>query len=201
MFLLTIFFSLVSRCFCFGNAYDFVFVFVAVCFFLLYALVFYVYCLVLPDVLSLMFFHVFTASLGFLKQMTAQQQSRHTSACRHALCVRHVPPKRSACRHALCVRHVPPKRSACRHALCVRHVPPKRSACRHALCVRHVPPKRSACRHALCVRHVPPKLSACRHALCVRHVPLTCRCCSFKAKHKESMKFLFWQKCFFVAGF
>ena len=153
--------------------------------FWLYALVFYVYCLVLPDVLSLMFFHVFTASLGFLKQMTAQQQSRHTSACRHALCVRHVPPKRSACRHALCVRHVPPKRSACRHALCVRHVPPKRSACRHALCVRHVPPKRSAC----------------RHALCVRHVPLTRRCCSFKAKQKENMKFLFWQKCFFVAGF
>ena len=35
--------SLVSRCcFCFGNAHDFVFVFVAVCFFLLYALVFYV---------------------------------------------------------------------------------------------------------------------------------------------------------------
>ena len=30
--------SLASRCFCFGNAYDFVFVFVAVCFFLLYAL-------------------------------------------------------------------------------------------------------------------------------------------------------------------
>ena len=55
--------------FCFGNAYDFVFVFVAVCFFLLYALVFYVvsfccmhfvfyvYCRVLPDLLSLMFFH------------------------------------------------------------------------------------------------------------------------------------------------
>ena len=38
--------SLVSRCFCFGNAYDFVFV----CFFLLYALEFYVYCRVLPDV-------------------------------------------------------------------------------------------------------------------------------------------------------
>ena len=37
---------------CFGNAYDFVFVFVAVCFFLLYALVFYVYCRVIPDVLS-----------------------------------------------------------------------------------------------------------------------------------------------------
>ena len=35
--------SLVSR-FCFGNADDFVIVFVAVCFFLLYALVFYVYC-------------------------------------------------------------------------------------------------------------------------------------------------------------
>ena len=50
---------------CFGNAYDFVFVFVAVCFFLLYALVFYVYCRVLPDVLSLMFFHV--PPLGFLK--------------------------------------------------------------------------------------------------------------------------------------
>ena len=49
--------SLVSGCcFCFGNAYDFVFVFVAVCFFLLYALVFYVDCRVLPDVLSLMFF-------------------------------------------------------------------------------------------------------------------------------------------------
>ena len=43
--------------FFFGNAYDFVFVFVAVCFFLLHALVFYVYCRVLPDVLSLMFFH------------------------------------------------------------------------------------------------------------------------------------------------
>ena len=54
--------SLVS---CFGNAYDFVFVFVAVCFFLLYALVFYVYCRVIPDVLSLMFFHV--PPLGFLK--------------------------------------------------------------------------------------------------------------------------------------
>ena len=48
--------SLVSCCSCFGNAYDFVFVFVAVCFFLLYALVFYVYCRVIPDVLSLMFF-------------------------------------------------------------------------------------------------------------------------------------------------
>ena len=53
--------SLVS-CFVFvvvvvwGNAYDLVFV--AVCFFLLYALIFYVYCCVLPDVLSLMFFHV-----------------------------------------------------------------------------------------------------------------------------------------------
>ena len=59
--------SLVSRCFlfCFGNAYDFVFVFVAVCFFLLYALVFYVYCRVLPDVFSLMFFHV--PPQGFLK--------------------------------------------------------------------------------------------------------------------------------------
>ena len=41
---------------------------------------------------------------------------------------------------------------------------------------------------------------ACRHALCVRHVPLTHRCCSFKAKHKEHMKFPFCQKCFFVAG-
>ena len=50
-------------CFCFGNAYDVVFV--AVCFFLLYALVFYVYCRVLPDVLSLLFFHV--PPLGFLK--------------------------------------------------------------------------------------------------------------------------------------
>ena len=59
-------FSLVSRCFCFGNAYDFVFV--TVCFFLLYALVFYVYCRVLPDVLSLMFFHV--PPLGFLKWTT-----------------------------------------------------------------------------------------------------------------------------------
>ena len=49
---------LVSRRFCFGNAYDFVFVFVAVCLFLLYALVFYVYCRVLPDVLSLTFFHI-----------------------------------------------------------------------------------------------------------------------------------------------
>ena len=54
-FVLVIELSLVSRCFCFGNAYDFVFV--AVCFFLLYALVFYVYRRVLPDVLSLMFFH------------------------------------------------------------------------------------------------------------------------------------------------
>ena len=50
---------------CFGTAYDFVFVFVAVCFSLLYALVFYVYCRVIPDVLSLMFFHV--PPLGFLK--------------------------------------------------------------------------------------------------------------------------------------
>ena len=47
--------------FCFGNAYDFVFV----CFFLLYALVFYAYCRVISDVLSLMFFHV--PPLGFLK--------------------------------------------------------------------------------------------------------------------------------------
>ena len=51
--------------FCFGNASDFVFVCVAVCFFLLYALVIYVYCRVLPDVLSLMFFHA--PPLGFLK--------------------------------------------------------------------------------------------------------------------------------------
>ena len=51
--------------FCFGNEYDFVFVFVAVCLFLLYALAFYVYFRVLPDVLSLMFFH--THPLGFLK--------------------------------------------------------------------------------------------------------------------------------------
>jgi len=50
---------------CFGNAYDFVLVFVAVCFFLLYALVFYIYRRVIPDVLSLMFFHV--PPLGFLK--------------------------------------------------------------------------------------------------------------------------------------
>ena len=50
--------SLFLFVFCFGNAYDFVFVFVAVCFFSLYALVFYVYCCVIPDVLSLMFFHV-----------------------------------------------------------------------------------------------------------------------------------------------
>ena len=61
-------FSLVSRYLCFGNAYDFVFVFVAVCFFLLYVLVFYVYCRVIPDVLSLMFFHVLR--LGFLKLTT-----------------------------------------------------------------------------------------------------------------------------------
>ena len=53
--------SLVSRCFYFGNAYDFVFV--AVCFFLMYAFVFYVYCRVLPDVLLLMFFHV-----GYMKE-------------------------------------------------------------------------------------------------------------------------------------
>ena len=61
--------SLVSCCSCFGNAYDFFFfflVYVVVCFFLLYALVFYVYCRVIPDILSLMFFHV--PPLGFLKQ-------------------------------------------------------------------------------------------------------------------------------------
>ena len=59
--------SLVSGCFLFWKCvrFCFVFVFVAVCFFLLYALVFYVYCRVLPDVLSLMFFHV--PPLGFLK--------------------------------------------------------------------------------------------------------------------------------------
>ena len=49
--------SLVSRCFLFWKCVRFcVFVFVAVCFFLLYAFVFYVYCRVLPDALSLMFF-------------------------------------------------------------------------------------------------------------------------------------------------
>ena len=57
--------SPVSCCSCFGNADDFVSVFVAICFFLLYALVFYVYCRVIPDVLSLMFFHV--PPLGFLQ--------------------------------------------------------------------------------------------------------------------------------------
>ena len=46
--------SLVSRCSCFGNAYDFVFVFVAVCFFLLYALVFYVYCRVRCSVIDVL---------------------------------------------------------------------------------------------------------------------------------------------------
>ena len=64
--------SLVSCCSCFGNAYVFFFFFwggggyVVVCFFLLYALVFDVYCRVIPDILSLMFFHV--PPLGFLKQ-------------------------------------------------------------------------------------------------------------------------------------
>ena len=62
-FVLVMIFSLVSRCFFDWNAYDFVFV--SACFFLLYALVFYVYCRVIPDVLSLMFFHV--PPLGFLK--------------------------------------------------------------------------------------------------------------------------------------
>ena len=58
--------SLVSSCFLFLEMRTiFVSVFVAVRFFLLYALVFYVYCRVLPDVLSLMFFHV--PPLGFLK--------------------------------------------------------------------------------------------------------------------------------------
>ena len=64
-FLLLFFLFCFCFVFCLGNAYDFVFVFVAVCFFLLCALVFYVYCRVLPDVLSLMFFHV--PPLGFLK--------------------------------------------------------------------------------------------------------------------------------------
>ena len=44
------------------------FLFVAVCFFLLYVLVVYVYCRVLPDVLSLVFFYVPPLrALGFLK--------------------------------------------------------------------------------------------------------------------------------------
>ena len=51
--------------FLFWKCVRFVFVFVAVCLFLLYALVFYVYCRVLPDVLSLMFYHV--PPLEFLK--------------------------------------------------------------------------------------------------------------------------------------
>ena len=50
---------------CFGNAYDFVFVFVAVCFSLLYALVFYVYCHVIPDVLSFMLFYMVNIHWGF----------------------------------------------------------------------------------------------------------------------------------------
>ena len=41
----------------FGNAYAFVFV--AVCLFLLYVIVFYVYCRVLPDVLSLMLYFMY----------------------------------------------------------------------------------------------------------------------------------------------
>ena len=49
----------------FGNAYDFAFVSAAVCFFLLYGLVFYVYYRVISDVLSFMFFHV--GYMGFLK--------------------------------------------------------------------------------------------------------------------------------------
>ena len=57
--------SLVSRCFLFWKCVRFCFVFVAVFVLLLYALVFYVYCRVIPDVLSLMFFHV--PPLGFLK--------------------------------------------------------------------------------------------------------------------------------------
>ena len=51
---------------CFGNAYDFVFVSGAVCFFLLYALVFYVYCRVSPDVLSLMFFPTGVSEINHL---------------------------------------------------------------------------------------------------------------------------------------
>ena len=60
-------FSLVSRCFgkCVRFVVVVVVVVVAVSFFLLYVFVFYVYCRVLPDVLSLMFFHV--PPLGFLK--------------------------------------------------------------------------------------------------------------------------------------
>ena len=50
---------------CCVGTFDFVFVCVAVRFFLLCALVIYVYCRVIPDVLSLMFFHV--PPLGFLK--------------------------------------------------------------------------------------------------------------------------------------
>ena len=49
--------SLVSRCFLFWKCVRFCFRFCC-SFFLLYALVFYVYCRVIPDVLSLMFFHV-----------------------------------------------------------------------------------------------------------------------------------------------
>ena len=55
---------------CFGNAYDFVLVFVAVCFFLLYALVFYVYCRVIRDVLSLMFFHVPPTGVSEINHLT-----------------------------------------------------------------------------------------------------------------------------------
>ena len=58
--------SLVSRCCFFVLFWKCArLFFVAVCFFLLYALVFYFYCRVIPDVLSLMFFHV--PPLGFLK--------------------------------------------------------------------------------------------------------------------------------------
>ena len=49
-----LFWKCIRFCFCF-----------CCCFFSLYALVFYVYCCVIPDVLSLMFFHV--PPLGILK--------------------------------------------------------------------------------------------------------------------------------------
>ena len=59
-------FSFFCFCFCFLEMHMILFfVFVFVCFFLLNALVFYVYCRVLPDVPSLKFFQV--PPLGFLK--------------------------------------------------------------------------------------------------------------------------------------
>ena len=48
--------SVVSRCFLFWKCVRFCFRFCCRLFLLLYALVFYVYCRVIPDVLSLMFF-------------------------------------------------------------------------------------------------------------------------------------------------